>query len=83
VAVRVCLAQRQKGVLPAVGRTKRGWRLCLGAEADSTVDQRTEAVVDVAAAAAAAAVAGTVHRCSKRGLSQSSEAEVARGSGTW
>lgn len=70
--------------------------LCLGAEAGSTVAaavQKTEAAVaavqriEVAAAAAAAAavgtVAGTVRRCSKRGLSQSNEVEVAWGSGTW
>lgn len=82
---------------PAVGHIEPGSRLCLDAEADSTAaagqrtevavaaDQRIEAVVAAVAAAAAAAgaVAGTVRHCSKRGLSQSNEAEVAWGSGTW
>lgn len=43
--------------------------------------QKIEAAA--AEAAAEAAAAGTVRHCSKRGLSQSNEAEVASGSGTW
>lgn len=56
-------------------------------EAAVAAVQRIEAAVaavqKIEAAAAEAAAAGTVRHCSKRGLSQSNEAEVASGSGTW